>query len=116
MRTNSLEALLLLATFFVTHEKFDKALTLLKALREISPEDHRVLRILCYCLVMEKCHAEALDVIETLAAANDAPDGEDLLCLLRLKASSLWGLGDENGARAVLEQSQELIFTGNKTN
>lgn len=109
MRDSSLEVLLLLATLFVTHGRHAKALTLLEGLREIRDNDERILRPLCYCLVMEKRYPEALEAIQALYAFRNSLTGQDRLCLLRLKALALWGQGQEDQARTVLEQSMALM-------
>lgn len=109
MRDSSLEVLLLLATLFVTHGRYAKALTLLEGLREIRDNDERILRPLCYCLVMEKRYPEALEAIQALYAFRSVLSEQDRLCLLRLKALALWGQGHEDQARTVLEQSMALM-------
>ncbi|MDL2216696.1 hypothetical protein LJB81_03050 [Desulfovibrio sp. OttesenSCG-928-M14] len=108
MRDSSLEVLLLLATLFVAHGRYAKALTLLEGLREIRDSDERILRPLCYCLVMEKHYPEALETIQALYAFRSSLSEEDRLCLLRLKALALWGQGQADQARTVLEQSMAL--------
>ena len=113
MRESSLEALLLLATLFVVHEKHGKALTLLEGLFELAPRDERVLRLLCHSLVAQRRFERALERIrELLALAGSDMSGQDKACALRLQASALWGLNKGEEARAVLEQSIEAASSG----
>ena len=106
MRESSLEALLLLATLFVIHEKHGKALTLLEGLYELAPRDERVLRLLCHSLVVRRRFEQALERIrELLALAENMMSGRDKACALRLYASALQGLNRGEEARTFLEQS-----------
>ena len=106
MRESSLEALLLLATLFVIHEKHGKALTLLEGLYELTPRDERVLRLLCHSLVAQRHFERALERIrELLVLTENTMSGQDTACVLRLQASALRGLNRNEEARAFLEQS-----------
>lgn len=105
MRDSSLEALLLLASLFVVHAKLPKALTLLEGLRDLAPEDERVLRPLSHVLIEQKHYGRALDIIqELLSLPGEKMSAEDTACALRLKASALWNLDRREEARALLEQ------------
>lgn len=112
MRESSLEALLLLATLFVIHDKHAKALVLLEGLYDVAPSDERILRLLAHSLLSEKQYDRALDVVrELMSVSGSALSGEDTACALRLKASALWNLGRIEEARAALEQSITYIST-----
>lgn len=114
MREPSSEALLLLACLYEAHDKPEKALTLLLALREILPGERRVLRPLCHALLRTEQYAEALETADSLLALeNNAPSGpyarEDMACVLRLRAQALWGLNRHEEARPLLEHSIDLM-------
>ncbi len=110
MRESSLESLLLLAALYVMHEKHAKARTLLEGLRELAPQEERVLRPLCHVLAVQKEYAQALEAAqELLGLVGKTLSGTELACLLRLKASALWGLGRVEEARAALEQGNAAL-------
>jgi hypothetical protein len=116
MRESSLEAMLLLAGLYAAHGKHGKARILLEGLREVAPDDPRVARLLVHALVMEGAFEQSLEVVSSLqseAASEPGSDSDpDQACLLRLRASALWGLDRAQEAREALEKSTRYLKGG----
>jgi uncharacterized protein HemY len=106
MRESSLEALLLMASLYVMHEKHAKARVLLDGLYDLAPEDVRILRLLAYSLIMEGEYERGLAVLRELENLTE-PLGQhaENTCFLRLEASALWGMNRTEEARTILERS-----------
>jgi hypothetical protein len=110
MRESSLEAMLLLAGLYAMHSKHGKARILLEGLRELIPDDGRVLRLLAHSLLMTGEYGQSLDALAALEAHPEMRErNEGRACLLRLRASALWGLQRTEEARTALEESAACL-------
>ncbi len=113
MRESSAEALLLLAYLHAAHGKHAKAVSLLRGLAALLPDDARVLRPLAHACLLAGRPGDALEAADALLRlGGDTLAGDALACTLRLKAAALWELGRKEEARARLEESIRAAGAG----
>lgn len=99
----SKETLTLLAHLYLEHFKYEKALTLLKALYLLFPEDLFITRSLAYAYLKNYDYQSALKFSE-LCLKNDL-SGKSKIAANIIKSKALWGLGKEEAARHTIMQA-----------
>ena len=98
----SKEPLLILSYLYIQHFKYDKAITLLRALRKLYPKDLDILRSLSYALLKVGDFQSALKMAEKSLHPN-LPLKDQIACRIII-SRALWGLGREEAARQAANQ------------
>tara|TARA_B100001248_G_scaffold262737_1_gene262017 strand:+ start:18636 stop:18962 length:327 start_codon:yes stop_codon:yes gene_type:complete len=101
MTTKQKDFLRVLAFVYIRNMKYEKALVLLKAMRELMPEDAYTLRSLAYVYYLMNQPEEALETIDS--AFDPMKDAEMLSSFHLLKAKILWALDEQQPARESLD-------------
>jgi tetratricopeptide (TPR) repeat protein len=102
MAPDEREFLSILGYFYLQNQKFDKAVVLFEALRELLPGDRLVAKSLCYAYLMTEQYTAALKIAEWVdSGQSPAEDGHIGLVL---KSKSLWGVGRTDEARQLLNR------------
>ena len=91
------DLLKMLAYVYLQHRKYDEALTLLKALKVLIPEDFHVCKMLSYALLQAGLFEDALLEVEYCLSLPGADS--DATNLRLIKSRSLWGMGEKEAAR-----------------
>ncbi|PWU07412.1 MAG: hypothetical protein C5B43_00415 [Verrucomicrobia bacterium] len=99
----SKETLILLAYLYLEHFKYEKALTLLKALNLIFPNDIEIIRYLAYAYLKNSDFQSALRYIEICLKTESSEKLKIAANIIKSKA--LWGLGKEEAARHTIMQA-----------
>jgi len=103
MNPVSKESLLLLAYLYLEHFKYEKALSLLKALNILFPNDLTITRYLSYAYLKNNDFQSALRYIE-LCLKNETSLKLKIAANI-IKSKALWGLGKEEAARYAISQA-----------
>ena len=98
----SKESLSILAYLYIEHFKYEKALTLLKALNKLYPKDIDIRRSLAYAYLKNGDYQAALKFAEA-SMKSDLPQSLIIASNL-IKGKALWGLGKEEAARHALSE------------
>lgn len=94
-----------IAYIYLQNQKIDRALLLLKALSALYPSDAKIGISLCYAYLLGGQYNEALYETELwLVMSNPGSEEKGLLELI--KSRILLGLGDREGAMAVMRSSK----------
>lgn len=93
----SKETLTLLAYLYLEHFKYEKALTLLKALNILFPDDLNITRSLAYAYLKNHDFQSALKYAE-LSLKTEMTEKSKIAANI-IKSKALWGLGKEEAAR-----------------
>lgn len=99
----SKESLSLLAYLYLEYFKYEKALTLLKALNIIYPNDLDIMRSLAYAYLKNRDYQSSLKYAET-CLKNETSEKAKIAANL-IKSKALWGLGKEDAARYTIAQA-----------
>lgn len=99
----SKETLTLLAYLYLEHFKYEKALTLLKALNILFPNDLTITRYLAYAYLKNNDFQSALRYIEICLKSENNLKLKIAANIIKSKA--LWGLGKEEAARHTIIQA-----------
>lgn len=103
MNQVSKEALTLLAYLYLEYFKYDKAVTLLKALHILYPEDIDIMRSLAYAYLKNKDFQSCLKFSE--ACLKNETSEKSKIAANIIKSKALWGLGKEEAARYTILQA-----------
>lgn len=103
MNEVSKEALTLLAYLYLEYFKYDKALTLLKALHILYPDDLDIMRSLAYAYLKSRDYQSSLKFSE--ACLKNEPSEKSRTAANIIKSKALWGLGKEEAARHTIMQA-----------
>lgn len=98
----SKEALSVLAYLYLEHFKFEKALRLLRILKQYFPDDLEIRRSLSYAYLKTGDFQAALQQAESSLRGNLSP--KEMISSTIIKAKALWGLGKEEAARHTFTQ------------
>lgn len=99
----SKEALTLLAFLYLEYFKYDKALTLLKALHILYPDDLDIMRSLAYAHLKNRDYQSSLRFSE--ACLKNETSEKSKIAANIIKSKALWGLGKEEAARYTIMQA-----------
>lgn len=99
----SKETLTLLAYLYLEHFKYEKALTLLKALNLLFPNDLNIMRSLAYAYLKNDDYQSALRYIEICLKSEISE--KSIVAANIIKSKALWGLGKEEAARHTIMQA-----------
>lgn len=91
------DLLKMLAYVFLQHQKYEEALTLLKALKVLFPEDFHVSKTLSYVYLQSGMFEDSLLEVEYCLSLPDAD--HDKVNLRLIKSRALWGMGEKEAAR-----------------
>lgn len=110
MNEVSKETLALLAYIYLEYFKYDKALTLLKALNIFYPDDLDIMRSLAYAYLKNDDFQSALMYAE--GCLKKETTEKSITAAKIIKSKALWGLGKEEAARFTFAQalSQEPSY------
>lgn len=115
MDTVSKETLTLLAHLYLEHFKYEKALTLLKALNLLFPDDLQIILSLAYAYLKNYDYQSALRLSELCLKKVISEKSKTAANIIKSKA--LWGLGKEEAARhtmlAIPQKTLSTETTGN---
>lgn len=107
MNNISKETLTLLAYLYLEHFKYEKALTLLKALNILYPNDLDIMRSLAYAYLKNDDYQSALRYIEICLKSEIV--NKSIISANIIKSKALWGLGKEEAARHAITQAILLM-------
>lgn len=99
----SKETLTLLAYLYLEHFKYEKALTLLKAINLLFPNDLNIMRSLAYAYLKNNDYQSALRYIEICLKSEISEKA--IVAANIIKSKALWGLGKEEAARHTIMQA-----------
>lgn len=103
----SKETLTLLAYLYLEHFKYEKALTLLKALNILFPNDPKIMQSLAYAYLKNNDYQSALRYIE-ICLKSEISEKTTIAANI-IKSKALWGLGKEEAARHTILQAVSQI-------
>lgn len=109
----SKESLALLAYLYLQYFKYDKALTLLKALNILFPDDLDIIRSLAYAYLKTNDFQSALKYTE-ICLKNETSEKSKVAANI-IKSKALWGLGKEEAARHTFVQAIPQITHKNQS-
>lgn len=99
----SAEVLSVLAYLYQVHGKDEKALNILKVLKDFNPEDAHTARALAFAYYKAGDFQSALQQAEQSLRDEKQPQNLKVASTL-IKSKALWGLGREEAARHTINQ------------